>query len=303
MDGVLNLYKPKGITSFGAIRRIKQISGEKKIGHLGTLDPMAEGVLPLFLGKATKLIPYLNQSDKTYLAEVTLGLTSDTLDREGETRTWEIPPEVDAAQVRKVLQTFVGEISQVPPMYSALKQKGKKLYELARQGIEVQREPRQVTIHSLEEIEVHLPVLRFSVHCSKGTYIRSLADDLGKALGTRGILTALTRSACQGGFSMDSSVRLDQIENIDHATLLRFLLDPTRLFPDWTQVEVIEPSRLESLLQGRKIPLPEVAPRFKLKNSAPCLLKRNREILALGHLEFSQDAPVLFQPERVLLTR
>ena len=298
MNGVLNLYKPTGISSFGAIRRVQKIFGEKKIGHLGTLDPMAEGVLPLFLGKATKLIPYLNQGDKSYEAEVTLGVTSPTLDREGELTACPIPDDLTEARIKEALMAFQGEIEQIPPMYSAIKKDGKKLYELARQGLEIEREPRKVTLHEIELLEVKLPCLRFHVHCSKGTYIRTLADDLGKSLGTGAILSGLIRTSCQGGFPLSSAVRLDQMENLDHTSLLQLLLEPTLLFPDWAQFEIHREEDLAWLGQGRRIPLEAQASGYQAGQKA--LLKGGKEILAMGHLEFSQ-ADLFFQPKKVLI--
>jgi len=277
---------------------VQKIFGEKKIGHLGTLDPMAEGVLPLFLGKATKLIPYLNQGDKSYEAEVTLGVTSPTLDREGELTACPIPDDLTEARIKEALMAFQGEIEQIPPMYSAIKKDGKKLYELARQGLEIEREPRKVTLHEIELLEVKLPCLRFHVHCSKGTYIRTLADDLGKSLGTGAILSGLIRTSCQGGFPLSSAVRLDQMENLDHTSLLQLLLEPTLLFPDWAQFEIHREEDLAWLGQGRRIPLEAQASGYQAGQKA--LLKGGKEILAMGHLEFSQ-ADLFFQPKKVLI--
>lgn len=211
MQGLILLDKPQGITSFGAAAALRRLCGEKRIGHTGTLDPMATGVLPILLGQATRLSSVLITAEKRYTATVKLGLTSDTLDITGKLlSTCDVnisPDEFEAA-----LQQFRGEISQLPPMYSAIKKDGVRLYSLARQGVEVERTPRNVTIKELELIEA-LPDNEYviDVLCSKGTYIRSLADDIGKALGCGAVLTSLRRTMT-AGFSIDECTPLEKFE-------------------------------------------------------------------------------------------
>lgn len=193
VDGVLLLDKPPGMSSNAALQKVRWLFNAEKAGHTGTLDPMATGLLPLCFGEATKFSSTLLDADKTYEATVTLGIVTDTADAEGtviETH----PITTSEAEVRAVLSRFMGEIEQVPPMYSALKRDGKPLYELARQGIEVERTPRQVTIHSLEMTAWHSDKFDLCVACSKGTYIRTLAADIGVALGCGAHLSALRRT-------------------------------------------------------------------------------------------------------------
>lgn len=210
MNGVINLYKEKGITSFGAVAAVRRILHVKKVGHTGTLDPEAEGVLPICVGKATKLVDYIMGGEKTYRAGFKLGYTSDTLDAFGVlTKTeGEIPAE---DLVRETIKGFLGDSLQMPPMYSALKKDGKRLYELARQGIEIERERRPVTITKLLLCTFDGTEGEILVQCSKGTYIRSLIDDIGEKLGCGAIMTSLVREAT-GNFMMENSVKLSMLE-------------------------------------------------------------------------------------------
>lgn len=212
VDGVLLLDKPRGMTSNDALQKARRLFSAEKGGHTGTLDPMADGLLPLCFGEATKFSNDLLDADKTYEADILLGSRTDTGDAEGqviETR----PVAVDAGQVIAALDAFRGEISQVPPMYSALKRDGRPLYELARQGIEVEREARRVTIHELTLLAMTLPTLRVRVCCSKGTYIRTLAEDLGAALGCGAHLTALRRVAV-GDLDVAQALTLDGLAEL-----------------------------------------------------------------------------------------
>lgn len=210
MNGVINLYKEKGITSFGAVAAVRRILHVKKVGHTGTLDPEAEGVLPICVGKATKLVDYIMGGEKTYRAGFKLGYTSDTLDAFGVlTKTeGEIPAE---DLVRETIKGFLGDSLQMPPMYSALKKDGKRLYELARQGIEIERERRPVTITKLLLCTFDGTEGEILVQCSKGTYIRSLIDDIGEKLGCGAIMTSLVREAT-GNFMLENSVKLSMLE-------------------------------------------------------------------------------------------
>ena len=173
MNGILNVFKPTGMTSFDVVRIIKKISNVKKVGHAGTLDPEASGVLPVCIGKATKAIDYIMGDFKIYEAELKLGVITDTYDREGKILR---ESEVNASdeEIIQVINSFIGEIKQVPPMYSALKVNGKKLYELARAGIEIEREARPIIIYDIDITDIKIPYVKFRVKCSKGTYIRSL---------------------------------------------------------------------------------------------------------------------------------
>lgn len=209
MDGILNILKPPGMTSFDVVAYLRGLLKEKKIGHTGTLDPGAVGVLPVCIGKATKTIEYLTDKDKVYRAELTLGTSTDTQDSYGT--VLEVC-EVDFTreQIYNAIMSFVGSYSQVPPMYSAVKVEGKKLYELARDGIIIEREPRKVTIYSIDIIEIKGNKAIFDVVCSKGTYIRTLCSDIGEKLGCGGHMSFLVRTRA-GRFELWDSFTLEEI--------------------------------------------------------------------------------------------
>lgn len=209
MDGILCFDKPADMTSFAACALLRRLTGEKKVGHAGTLDPMATGVLPLFFGKATRAIPLLPCHDKTYAATLQFGKVSDTLDVWG-TVTETGKPIPTLAAIEAALPAFRGEILQVPPMTSALKKDGVRLYELARKGVEIPRDPRPVTIHSLtvDGYDEAAGMLHITCACSAGTYIRTLCDDLGRALGCGAVMTALRRTAA-AGYTLDTALTAD----------------------------------------------------------------------------------------------
>jgi tRNA pseudouridine55 synthase len=194
IDGILLLDKPQSLTSNEALQRVKRLYKAAKAGHTGSLDPLATGLLPVCLGGATKFSSYLLDADKRYRVWVRLGVTTTTGDAEGEILETLPVEAVDEAALRSVLERFVGDIEQLPPMYSAVKHQGERLYKLARQGIEVARQPRTVTIHSLALREMALPEIELDVHCSKGTYVRTLAEDIGRMLGCGGHVVGLRRT-------------------------------------------------------------------------------------------------------------
>ena len=209
MDGVLNIRKEKGFTSFDVVAKLRGILHMKKIGHTGTLDPEAEGVLPVVLGKATKLVDLLTDKQKTYEALMHLGLETDTQDMTG-TVLCEKTVEVSEEEVEAVIRGFVGEYKQIPPMYSALKVDGKKLYELAREGKTVERKARTVHFYEIDIKEINLPYVRFSVTCSKGTYIRTLCHDIGQKLGCGGCMEEV-EEAVKDGTIEDRVIRIGQV--------------------------------------------------------------------------------------------
>ncbi|MEE1085970.1 MAG: tRNA pseudouridine(55) synthase TruB [Schaedlerella sp.] len=216
INGVLNIYKEKGFTSHDVVAKLRGILKQKKIGHTGTLDPDAEGVLPVCLGKATKLCDMLTDKDKMYEAVLLLGKTTDTQDISGTVLEERDPSGLTEEQVREYILKFIGEQDQIPPMYSALKVNGKKLYELAREGIEIERKARKITIHNIEILEIDLPRVRMLVHCSKGTYIRTLCHDIGAVLGCGGCMETLLRTRVSR-FELKDSLRLAQIEEAMNA--------------------------------------------------------------------------------------
>ncbi|MBY4594099.1 tRNA pseudouridine(55) synthase TruB [bacterium BD-1] len=237
VHGVLLLDKPLGLSSNQALQKAKWLLRAEKAGHTGTLDPLATGVLPLCFGAATKFSQLHLDADKTYEATIQLGITTTTADAEGEvTATRPVPP-LSGAQLEAVRQRFLGEITQIPPMHSALKKDGKALYEYARQGIEVERTPRQVRIHELQvEYSEGAPeTLKIRVCCSKGTYIRTLGQDIGDALECGGHLTALRRVAT-GPFEASQCVTLEALESMPEAERLSCLLPPQALLPDHVSV-------------------------------------------------------------------
>lgn len=212
INGIVNVYKEVGFTSHDVIAKLRGILKQRKIGHTGTLDPDATGVLPVCLGKATKLCDILTETDKTYEVVLKLGLTTDTQDISGTTlKRHEV--NVDTEEVIRCIQSFVGEYMQIPPMYSALKVNGKKLYELAREGKEVERKPRKVVFREIEIIGISLPQVTLKVTCSKGTYIRTLCHDIGERLGCGGCMESLIRTKV-GIFEIEDSRTLCEIEAI-----------------------------------------------------------------------------------------
>lgn len=211
IHGIVNIHKEKGFTSHDVVAKLRGILGQKKIGHTGTLDPDATGVLPVCLGKATKLCDMLTDKNKTYETVMLLGKTTDTQDVSGEIISEGSLDGVDEEGVTKVIMGFVGEYMQVPPMYSALKVNGKKLYELARQGIEVERKARPVAILEIKILEMNLPRVRMEVSCSKGTYIRTLCHDIGQKLGCGACMEELVRTKVSR-FLLAESMTLSQVQ-------------------------------------------------------------------------------------------
>ncbi len=224
MDGLLNVYKERGFTSHDVVAKLRGILRQKKIGHTGTLDPEAEGVLPICLGKATKVCGLLTDRDKEYRAVLLLGRETDTQDVFGKVLE-ERAVEAAESVVRDVIMSFVGEYDQVPPMYSARKVDGKKLYELARQGREVERQPRRVCIYGITIEQVELPRVIMAVRCSKGTYIRTLCHDIGKVLGCGGCMEGLIRTRV-AEFGLEEAKTLGQIEDMRDAGTLEKLVMP-----------------------------------------------------------------------------
>jgi len=209
MNGILNINKSIGNSSFDVVRKIKKIAKTKKVGHTGTLDPEASGVLPICIGRATKFVDYIMKDNKVYRTHLKLGIVTDTYDKEGEIlSTSEINTSQD--EIIKTIKSFVGKTMQIPPMYSALKINGQRLYSLARQGITVERKPRDIEIFSIDILEVNIPDIIFDVKCSKGTYIRSLCYDIGEKLLCGGTMWGLTRLS-SGFFNIENSVKLEDL--------------------------------------------------------------------------------------------
>lgn len=239
MNGILNVYKEAGWTSHDVVAKLRRIAGQKKIGHTGTLDPDAVGVLPVCLGKATKVADLLMDETKTYEAVLLLGTVTDTQDTGGrvlETR----PVTCGIPELSACLESFLGEQMQVPPMYSALKQNGKKLYELAREGKIVERSPRKVHFYEITLLEAELPRARIRITCSRGTYIRTLCEDIGKKLGCGGCMEQLVRTRV-GDFSLEEARTLSQIQQKAQEGGLEELLTPVdEIFREYPRAFVRE---------------------------------------------------------------
>lgn len=253
INGIVNVYKEKGFTSFDVVAKMRGMFHQKKIGHTGTLDPDAEGVLPVCLGKATKVCDLLTDKDKEYKAVLLLGQETDTQDISGEVlNTSEVV--VTEEDVRNVIMSFVGAYEQVPPMYSALKVNGQKLCDLARKGITVERKARPVVIHNIEIISINLPEVEMVVSCSKGTYIRTLCDDIGKKLGCYGCMKSLLRTKVDK-FTVESALTLSQLQQrIDQSPAEEwdFIESIDGVFRKYVSVKVKE-SAQKLVLNGNRI--------------------------------------------------
>lgn len=259
ISGVLLLDKITGVSSNSALQRVKRLYQAEKAGHTGSLDPLASGLLPICLGEATKFSQYLLDADKVYEVTAKFGVRTDTFDAEGKVLA-EQPAIADESKLRAVVQTFLGEQQQLPPMYSALKKDGKPLYELARQGIEIERETRTITIFSLDIVNIEWPQVAFRVHCSKGTYIRTLIDDMGLAFGCGAYVTVLRRTAA-GHFSSEQMLTSDAIDALKNEQGLdaidQLLLPIESLIPQFPIVTLKAPMA-HFLMNGQAVYLSSV---------------------------------------------
>lgn len=247
MDGILNINKPEGMTSFDVVRKVKFMLRNKKVGHTGTLDPIASGVLPVCVGRATKFADYMVESKKIYLAELRLGITTETYDREGSVvNTKDV--HLKREDIIEEILSFQGEIEQVPPMYSALKVNGKRLYELARKGIEIERKKRKITIYSIDIVNIELPYVSFKVTCSKGTYIRSLCNDIGNNLNCGGTMWNLKRVST-GNFDIADSIAL---EDLDSENILKCIIPIDKALYGYPEV-LVEDKYVKKILNGISI--------------------------------------------------
>ncbi len=255
-NGILVIDKPAGWTSMDVCAKLRGILKERRVGHGGTLDPMATGVLPVFVGTATRGVEFAEKGRKEYDAHLRLGLVTNTQDTTGETLETHPTDGIRFEDLLNVLPRFTGEIQQVPPMFSAIKRDGKKLYELARAGKEVRREPRPVTIYALEARGV-TPQGDFFLHvrCSKGTYIRTLCHDIGQALGCGGCLSALRRTMA-AGFTLEQAVTLDKVQEKGES----LLLPVDTLFTAYPACTLTSPKLEARCRNGRELPMPDLAP-------------------------------------------
>jgi len=261
-DGILNINKEKGYTSHDVVAKLRGITRQRKIGHTGTLDPDATGVLPVCLGKATKVCELLTNQEKSYETVLLLGRTTDTQDISGTILAESDIKGLSELVVRGCIQEYIGPYEQLPPMYSALKVQGKKLYELAREGKEVERKTKPVTIYDITILEISLPRVRMSVHCSKGTYIRTLCHDIGLKLGCGGCMEELVRISV-GGFHLAKSYTLTQIEElVKRGKLDEIILPIDEMFPELAVIIILPES--ESLAyNGNDIPLSGISTTYQ----------------------------------------
>lgn len=265
VDGFLVIDKPAGISSHDVVNRVRRILGTKKVGHTGTLDPFATGVLPIAVGEGTKAIQFLDEGEKAYEAVVRLGLVTDTLDITGTVLLEHDPAGVSQRQLEHAMASLTGEISQLPPMYSAIKQGGQPLYKLARKGIEVERKPRQVLIRQFELLAFNAPLAEVRVLCSRGTYVRTLADDLGKLLGCGACLTELRRTA-SGPFRLANALTLEQLAcYVEEGTAHQYVVDLPAALSHLVQMQLTE-SELQRLKNG-------IPPRDRLLEMSPGLFR------------------------------
>jgi len=268
LNGVLNIDKPSGITSYETVVTIKQLTGVKRVGHAGTLDPLACGVLPICLGKATRIVEYLNELNKTYRAEVLLGKSTDTYDAEGKITDERDASFITEEQIESTMNRFRGEIAQKPPMYSALKHNGKRLYEIARKGITVYRKSRKVNIYGLELKGFNEGVVTIEVECGRGTYIRSLANDLGEALGCGAYLKSLVRTG-YGPFTMKNSFSPSKVKDVFEEGRLEEIICPPDKALLHLPVVYVSSEDSWSLRNGKKVSLEVCSPKKEIIKEKP----------------------------------
>ncbi len=291
MNGIFNVNKPAGMTSHDVVATIRRASQAPRVGHAGTLDPLATGVLLICMGQGTRIAEYLSDHDKKYRARIRLGVETDTYDAAG-TVIAEQPVHVSRDQVETALQGFVGKLSQAPPAYSAIKQAGVPLYKLARQGVEVETAPRQVEIYSIGLLDFAPPEVEIEMHCSKGTYIRSLAHDLGEKLRCGAHITALARTAI-GHFTLEDSVGLEPLrEALVQGYAGQFLHPLDEALLDFEAI-VVEPDVAKRLQQGNPL-------RSEGDHSTPLLRVYSQSGQLIGLLERG-ETPGLWKPKKVFL--
>lgn len=250
MTGILNIYKPAGITSHDVVNKIRKILNTKKVGHTGTLDPIAEGVLPICIGEATKISQFILEKDKEYIAEMKLGASTDTYDKTGEViNVGTFIPEKN--EIENIITQLTGEIYQTPPMYSAIKVNGKKLYEYAREKKEVYMEPRKITINRMDLLDYKYPHIKILINCSKGTYIRSICHEIGNISGSWAHMTQLVRTK-SGSFAVEDSVYLDNLTSMPYVEIEKLLYPMDYPLEHFNKVNIHIDSA-KYLLNGNKL--------------------------------------------------
>jgi tRNA pseudouridine55 synthase len=300
MNGIFVVDKPTGITSYDVVRELKLVMPGTKIGYLGTLDPLATGVLPVLLGEGTKLAPFLEEGTKVYEATLILGVTTDTQDREGKVLQSVDVGDYDLSphRVEEVMQGFRGKIMQLPPMFSALKHRGEPLYKLARGGKEIQRAPREVEIYELQVTKIDLSTINLYIECSKGTYIRTVAHDIGEQLGCGAHLAELRRNR-SGPFSLEDALTLDDIKRLlNTGKLQERILSLSQAVGFLPAVEVADDGAFQ-IRNGQTITLEGVHHRFGDNGrKVRVLMNKGGGLVAVGEIKRGKDGLVL-RPLRV----
>jgi tRNA pseudouridine55 synthase len=307
MKGIINCFKPEGITSFSLVRHIRKLLSIKKAGHGGTLDPIAVGVLPVFIGKATRLIEYQGDLPKVYRAEMLLGARTDTQDKTGVIIEKKPVPKINVEELREVFLKFTGKVEQIPPMYSALKHQGHKLYELARKGIEIDRLPRTINIYKISLLEPYnegSDKVCFEVECSSGTYIRTLCEDIGYTLKCGAYLNSLTRIS-SGAFHISSSHTLDEISSYYmEGNIQEILLPPDYAVKHLPSVSVL-PEFESAILNGRTLYHDQIR-HDQIKNGdllnyrTVCVYNDKKELLAITGVHLAEDGHLCLKPLKVM---
>ena len=296
ISGALVVDKPVGMTSHDVVQAIRNGTGLRRAGHTGTLDPRASGVLVILVGPAVRLSEYVSASDKRYQAIIRLGGSTDTFDAEGKVTPTKDPVNVTETQFEEALKTFIGEIEQTPPPYSAVKVQGRKAYEMARQGEEVDLAPRKITVHHLEVLEWTPPEVVIDVHCSSGTYVRSLANDLGVMLGCGAYLVGLRRTK-SGRFSLRDSVPLRKLQEAFTAgNWYQYLIPAAEALGDWPAVE-LNPDEVEGVRHGHRVKVVGEAKETKVRG-----VSTQGELVALMELITAEDGSHEWQPKKVFFT-
>ena len=296
ISGALVVDKPVGMTSHDVVQAIRNGTGLRRAGHTGTLDPRASGVLVILVGPAVRLSEYVSASDKRYQAIIRLGGSTDTFDAEGLVTPTKNPVDVTEAQFEEALKTFIGEIEQTPPPYSAVKVQGRKAYEMAREGEEVELAPRKITVHHLEVLEWAPPEVVIDVHCSSGTYVRSLANDLGVMLGSGAYLVGLRRTK-SGRFSLRDSVPLRKLqESFTAGNWYQYLIPAAEALGDWPAVE-LNPDEVEGVRHGHRVKVVGDPTETKVRG-----VSTQGELVALMEISINADGTREWQPKKVFFT-
>jgi tRNA pseudouridine55 synthase len=296
ISGALVVDKPVGMTSHDVVQAIRNGTGLRRAGHTGTLDPRASGVLVILVGPAVRLSEYVSASDKRYQAIIRLGGSTDTFDAEGKVTLSKDPLNITEEQFETALKTFIGEIEQTPPPYSAVKVQGRKAYEMARQGEEVDLTPRKITVHHLEVLEWAPPEVVIDVHCSSGTYVRSLANDLGVMLGCGAYLVGLRRTK-SGRFSLRDSVPLRKLQEAFTAgNWYQYLIPAAEALGDWPAVE-LNPDEVEDVRHGHRVKVVGDPTETKVRG-----VSTQGELVALMEIVINEDGSREWQPKKVFFT-